>query len=355
MKVISKKQELKDVTITHVSYVKRGANKKTFLLSKSEENNPDVEFDVRVVKDDKSAKRLLYGIVYEPDTTDAHGDLMNAEEIEKTAHEFMVYYRNIDSEHNLIAGAGQVVESYIAPADMEIGKSAVKKGSWILVTKATEEIWQDYINGEVTGYSMFGIARTTVAKTEDEPKVSWVQKFFEKLGVVKSFEEAMNDHIEAMKQDPGFILYMMEENWYRNMTWDSTRDEDLAELSKSMKEAAMYIDGILAERDNVAKSLAKSEDEQAQTTENVIPAPEVTNQVANDTPEVVIPAAEEEPKIPEKPEVDEEKELLKAEIARKDEEYAILKAEYDKSRVNSAVVSPIETFVARQEPKPKLF
>ena len=71
MKVISKKQELKDVTITHVSYVKRGANKKTFLLSKSEENNPDVEFDVRVVKDDESAKRLLYGIVYEPDTTDA--------------------------------------------------------------------------------------------------------------------------------------------------------------------------------------------------------------------------------------------------------------------------------------------
>jgi hypothetical protein len=355
MKVISKKQELKDVTITHVSYVKRGANKKTFLLSKSEENNPDVEFDVRVVKDDESPKRLLYGIVYEPDTTDAHGDLMNAEEIEKTAHEFMVYYRNIDSEHNLIAGAGQVVESYIAPADMEIGKSAVKKGSWILVTKATEEIWQDYINGEVTGYSMFGIARTTVAKTEDEPKVGWVQKFLEKLGVVKSFEEAMNDHIEAMKQDPGFILYMMEENWYRNMTWDSTRDEDLAELSKSMKEAAMYIDEILADRDNVAKSVAKSEDEQAQTTEDVVPAPEVTNQVAGDTPEVVIPVVEEEPKIPEKPEVDEEKELLKAEIARKDEEYAILKAEFDKSRVNSAVVSPIETFVARQEPKPKLF
>ena len=203
---------------------------------------------------------------------------------------------------------------------MEIGKSAVKKGSWILVTKATEEIWQDYINGEVTGYSMFGIARTTVAKTEDEPKVSWVQKFLEKLGVVKSFEEAMNDHIEAMKQDPGFILYMMEENWYRNMTWDSTRDEDLAELSKSMKEAAMYIDEILADRDNVAKSVAKSEDEQAQTTEDVVSAPEVTNQVAGDTPEVVIPVVEEEPKIPEKPEVDEEKELLKAEIARKDEE-----------------------------------
>lgn len=354
MKVISKKQELKDVTITHVSYVKRGANKKTFLLSKSEESNPDVEFDVRVVKDDESTKRLLYGIVYEPDTTDAHGDLMNAEEIEKTAHEFMVYYRNIDSEHNLIAGAGQVVESYIAPADMEIGKSAVKKGSWILVTKANEEIWQDYINGDVTGYSMFGIARTTVAKTEDEPKVSWVQKFLEKLGVVKSFEETLNDHIEAMKQDPGFILYMMEENWFRNMTWDSTRDEDLAELSKSMKEAAMYIDEILASR-NVTELVTKSENEQTQVTDGVVPTLDATNHVIEEKPEVVAPAIEDEPETPEEPEVDEEKELLRAEIAKKDEEYAILKAEYDKSKVNSAVVSPIETFIAKQEPKPKLF
>lgn len=354
MKVISKKQELKDVTITHVSYVKRGANKKTFLLSKSEESNPDVEFDVRVVKDDESTKRLLYGIVYEPDTTDAHGDLMNAEEIEKTAHEFMVYYRNIDSEHNLIAGAGQVVESYIAPADMEIGKSAVKKGSWILVTKANEEIWQDYINGDVTGYSMFGIARTTVAKTEDEPKVSWVQKFLEKLGVVKSFEETLNDHVEAMKQDPGFILYMMEENWFRNMTWDSTRDEDLAELSKSMKEAAMYIDEILAAR-SVTELVTKSENEQTHVTDGVVPTLDATNHVIEEKPEVVAPATEDEPETPEEPEVDEEKELLRAEIAKKDEEYAILKAEYDKSKVNSAVVSPIETFIAKQEPKPKLF
>jgi hypothetical protein len=355
MKVISKKQELKDVTITHVSYVKRGANKKTFLMSKSEESNPDVEFDVRVVKDDESTKRLLYGIVYEPDTTDAHGDLMNAEEIEKTAHEFMVYYRNIDSEHNLIAGAGQVVESYIAPADMEIGKSTVKKGSWILVTKANDEIWQDYINGDVTGYSMFGIARTTVAKTEEEPKVSWVQKFLEKLGVVKSFEDTLNDHVEAMKQDPGFILYMMEENWFRNMTWDTTRDEDLAELSKSMKEAAVYIDEILAGRNDVTKSVTKSEDEQTQVTDGVIPTPEIPSQVIEEKPEVVVPVIETEPDIPEEPEVDEEKELLKAEIAKKDEEYAILKAEFDKSKVNSAVVSPIETFIAKQEPKPKLF
>jgi len=122
-----------------------------------------------------------------------------------------------------------------------------------------------------------------------------------------------------------------------------------------MKEAAVYIDEILAGRNDVTKSVTKSEDEQTQVTDGVIPTPEIPSQVIEEKPEVVVPVIETEPDIPEEPEVDEEKELLKAEIAKKDEEYAILKAEFDKSKVNSAVVSPIETFIAKQEPKPKLF
>ena len=361
MKVISKRQELKDVTITHVSYVKRGANKKTFLLSKSEEKNPDVEFDVRVLKEDDSPKKLLYGVVYEPDSVDAHGDMMIGEEIEKTAHEFMIHYRNVDSEHNLIAGAGQVVESYIAPADMEIGKSAVKKGSWILVTKATDEIWQDYVNGDITGYSMFGIARTTVAKTDDdEPKVSWVQKFLEKLGLVKSFEETLNGHIEMMKQDPGFILYMMEEDWWTKMSWDSTKDEDLVSLANSMKEAASYIDSVIASK-NV--EVTKSDDSpEIPETEPEVSA-DVESEQETDEPEteveVIIDETEieaEPEEIPEtEPAIDVEKQKMLEENEKLKQQYEIVKSELDKLKVNSAVVSEHVVVQPYNKPKPKLF
>ena len=362
MKVISKRQELKDVTITHVSYVKRGANKKTFLLSKSEERNPDVEFDVRVLKEDDSPKKLLYGVVYEPDSVDAHGDMMIGEEIEKTAHEFMIHYRNIDSEHNLIAGAGQVVESYIAPADMEIGKSTVKKGSWILVTKATDEIWQDYVNGDITGYSMFGIARTTVAKTEDdEPKVSWVQKFLEKLGVVKSFEETLNGHIEMMKQDPGFILYMMEEDWWTKMSWDSTKDEDLVSLANSMKEAASYIDSVIASKNvEVTKSDDLQDNIDADAEVNVEAEPVITETDESETEvEVVIDETEieaEPEEIPEtEPAIDVEKQKMLEENEQLKQQYEIVKSELDKLKVNSAVVSEHVVVQPYNKPKPKLF
>ena len=361
MKVISKRQELKDVTITHVSYVKRGANKKTFLLSKSEEKNPDVEFDVRVLKEDDSPKKLLYGVVYEPDSVDAHGDMMIGEEIEKTAHEFMIHYRNIDSEHNLIAGAGQVVESYIAPADMEIGKSAVKKGSWILVTKATDEIWQDYVNGDITGYSMFGIARTTVAKTDDdEPKVSWVQKFLEKLGLVKSFEETLNGHIEMMKQDPGFILYMMEEDWWANMSWDSTKDEDLVSLANSMKEAANYIDNVIASK-NV--EVTKSDDSpEIPETEPEVSA-DVESEQETDEPETEVEVIIDETEIETEPEeipetepiVDVEKQQMLEENEKLKQQYEIMKSELDKLKVSSAVVSEHVVVQPYNKPKPKLF
>lgn len=63
-------------------------------------------------------QQLVYGIVYEPDVENSHGDYMTAPSIEKAAHGFMKDARNIDKQHDFNAGVGEVVESYIAPADL---------------------------------------------------------------------------------------------------------------------------------------------------------------------------------------------------------------------------------------------
>lgn len=368
MKITNKSvTELQDVTITHVSYVKRGANKRQFLLSKSEnKQEPDVEFDVRVVRKEDEAQKLLYGIVYEPDVMDAHGDIMKAEEIEKTANEFLIHYRNIDTEHNLIAGAGQVVQSYIAPCDLTIGKSDVKAGSWILVTKATDEIWQDYLDGEITGYSMFGIARKTVAKTNEKiNNVGWIQKALEKLGIVKSFEETLDEVIKDMSTDPFFIMSIMEEDFWKNISWDSTRKEDLDALSKSMREAANYIDGL------INAGIVKTETEEAVTETVVEKTSETETEVINndDTSDVTdaslrggnatvsetvdnvvnetVPVAEEETET-----INEEAENLKLENERLQKELDQKQEEIDKLIVKSSVRT-ISDNGLQQKPKPQ--
>lgn len=159
-------RELINAKITHVSYVDKAANQKQFFFMKSEKQ-PDFQKEVKVLAKEADEQKLVYGIVYEPDTVDAHGDFMTAAEIEKAAHGFLKDAREIDKQHDFQGGVGEVVESYVAPADFEMNGETIKKGSWVLVTKASEAVWNEIKKGEITGYSMAGIA--DIAKQEEKP------------------------------------------------------------------------------------------------------------------------------------------------------------------------------------------
>lgn len=159
-------RELINAKITHVSYVDKAANQKQFFFMKSEKEN-DFEKQIKVIAKADEAQRLVYGIVYEPNVADAHGDYMTPAEIEKAAHGFLKDAREIDKQHDFQGGVGEVVESYIAPSDFEMGDEVIKKGSWVLVTKASDEIWEQIQKGEITGYSMAGTA--DIGKQECEP------------------------------------------------------------------------------------------------------------------------------------------------------------------------------------------
>ncbi|WP_448011795.1 XkdF-like putative serine protease domain-containing protein [Bacillus altitudinis] len=159
-------RELINAKITHVSYVDKAANQKQFFFMKSEKQN-DFQKEIKVIAKADDAHRLVYGIVYEPNVADAHGDYMTPEEIEKAAHGFLKDAREIDKQHDFQGGVGEVVESYIAPSDFEMGDEMIKKGSWVLVTKASDEIWEQIQKGEITGYSMAGTA--DIRKQEREP------------------------------------------------------------------------------------------------------------------------------------------------------------------------------------------
>nr|MDH3077591.1 XkdF-like putative serine protease domain-containing protein [Bacillus velezensis] len=160
-------RELINAKITHVSYVDKVANQKQFFFMKSEKQ-PDFQKEVKVLAKEADERKLVYGIVYEPDTVDAHGDFMTADEIEKAAHGFLKDAREIDKQHDFQGGVGEVVESYVAPADFEMNGETIKKGSWVLVTKASEEVWEQIKKGEITGYSMAGTAET-IEKQEEKP------------------------------------------------------------------------------------------------------------------------------------------------------------------------------------------
>ena len=174
-------RQLKNVTVTHVSYVDKAANKRSFLLTKAD-GKPNFTKQVKPLIKTDDPQKLVYGVVYEPDVEDSQGDSMGAAEIEKAAHGFMENYQQIDKQHDFTTHAGQVVESYIAPADMEIGTQTVTKGTWVLVTKATDEIWDAIQKGEYTGYSLAGQAevleKSSEPDTETKSFIKALKSFF---------------------------------------------------------------------------------------------------------------------------------------------------------------------------------
>jgi hypothetical protein len=105
------------------------------------------------------AKRLVYGVVYEPHVEDADGEFSIPEEITKSAHRFLADYRVMKVQHLTKNDQIEPVESYIAPVDFEMNGEMVKAGSWVLVSRVLDdEVWGLVVKGELTGYSMGGYA-----------------------------------------------------------------------------------------------------------------------------------------------------------------------------------------------------
>ena len=97
-------------------------------------------------------RQLAYGIVYEPNVVDTHGEYMTADEIEKMAHRFLLAKRNsaFDVMHDNIDQQAHVVESFIARA----GDPDYPVGAWVAgVWVPNQTLWARIRKGEITGFS----------------------------------------------------------------------------------------------------------------------------------------------------------------------------------------------------------
>lgn len=241
-----KRRKLKNLNVEYVSFVDRGANQKVFYLTKELEekhNEPDFEFKVRLVCSDKEDERKVYGIVYAPDVVDAHGDYTDEESLEKAAHNYLVNYRKMDTQHNLVDGAGDVVESYIAPVDFSINGEDVKKGTWVLVSKASEEVWDKIKKGEITAYSLYGTAEM---EYERIGLLDLIGDFFgkskDKIHNLSNVEVIMDEELKKALEKINDISVRVEK--LENIEKLLGNLPGIEELSKSITTINESIDGI---------------------------------------------------------------------------------------------------------------
>lgn len=107
------------------------------------------------------SQHIVYGVVLTPGVEDSQGDIIDASDIEKAAHKWLVEYRKHDVQHNEQPAAIEPVESFCAPVDFELGGQQVLKGSWVLGAHVNESEQWDRITKEdhpnrLTGFSIGG-------------------------------------------------------------------------------------------------------------------------------------------------------------------------------------------------------
>lgn len=253
-------RKLENVTVTHVSYVDKAANKKSFFLTKAV-GEPTFETSVRLVTKADDPQKLVYGVVYEPDVEDAHGDYMDADTIEKAAHSFMEDYQQIDKQHDFTTNAGKVVESYVAPVDMTIADTAITKGTWVLVTKATDELWEDIQKGEFTGYSLAGTAQ--VEEVTKQTAENYNQR--------KVYRD-INAAIEAFQRASWSILDIYTNDDAEKVAEIQSEISELSELISTIPTTKSVTKQGLIETVKSFFSTKKSKEEQDMTHEELVKA-----------------------------------------------------------------------------------
>lgn len=111
----------------------------------------------------KAEKRLVTGVVLQPDVVDAQGDIIDAESIEVAAHDFLSSYNLVTQmglQHRHMAPGIRLVESYVAPVDFDLGDKLVKRGTWLITVKILDDkIWEQVSIGKIKGFSIGGVAK----------------------------------------------------------------------------------------------------------------------------------------------------------------------------------------------------
>lgn len=119
------------------------------------------EYLTHILKVD-AEKRLVTGIVLEPEKFDSQDHIYSAEEVRKAAHGFLAGINQSTTtaiQHTDYSPKVEVVESYLTPVAMTVNKRKVKKGTWaITVFVKDDDVWAKVQAGELTGFSIKGVA-----------------------------------------------------------------------------------------------------------------------------------------------------------------------------------------------------
>ncbi len=141
------------------NYYKAYIKRKCLILSNTKDIMNKINTKVQVAKAlNEELKQVTY-VAMLPDSTDLHGDYTSAEEVRKAKESFNSSLQRANLFHMVMTDTFDVIESYIAPADMVLNSQAVTKGTWLMTLQIKDDnLWEMVKSGQVNGISIGAMA-----------------------------------------------------------------------------------------------------------------------------------------------------------------------------------------------------
>lgn len=216
------------------------------------------EIYARIVKiDDEERFALAPALV--PNRVDKHGDVISAEEIERTAHNFMANYQSVHFMHEapLPRSDVTIVESYILRQPYELADGdELPPGTWMIGFKIhNPELWRMIKKGEIRGVSIGGICKSCpqapdrMKTADDEPQDQEPQE----LRDLEVFEVSLVSNPAV--PDARWVILKMDEE-VNPMTKNIKEEKEEAEETGGSEDV---LDLLVAARQAIDKAIAAVE------------------------------------------------------------------------------------------------
>lgn len=161
-----------DVGVDLNSAVDQPAINSKWVMFKSEGDGPngaDTQIDAPLVlkqadsEETRGEKRIAYAPAMIPREVDKEGDVVPTPAVERAAHNYLKNDGGVDSDHDLVDGKGEPVESWVEPEekswDLPDGSTETyPAGTWMVGIEWDAKTWERIQNGELEGLSIYGKA-----------------------------------------------------------------------------------------------------------------------------------------------------------------------------------------------------
>jgi len=115
------------------------------------------EYHAEILTKADSDNHVVCGVISEPDSIDAQGDRLSADEIKQMAEDFSNYVKEFRDRHTKIKVKVDLLKSRIAEKDFWFNGELIKKGSWWICCKVLDErIWSLIKRGIYKAFSIGG-------------------------------------------------------------------------------------------------------------------------------------------------------------------------------------------------------